>query len=77
MPAEGGRRSSVLKATQFDECLTPMALRRAWRVGAPLVASLSLSLGCSFQASMRTSGESKTAANPPPAEPAPVRVVGG
>ncbi len=61
----------MLKATQFDECLTPMSLRRAWRVGAPLVAALSLSLGCSFQASMRAGGESKTAANPPPGEPAP------
>jgi OOP family OmpA-OmpF porin len=67
----------VLKATQFDECLTPVSLRRAvfagtaaWRVGAPLVAALSLSLGCSFQASMRAGGDSKTAANPPP-EPAP------
>ena len=70
MPAEGGRSSSVLKATQFDECLSPVSLRRAWRVGAPLVAALSLCLGCSFQASMRAGGESKTAANPPP-EPAP------
>lgn len=59
----------MLKATQFDECLTPVSVRRAWRVGAPLVAALSLCLGCSFQASMH--GESKTAANPPPAEPAP------
>jgi len=61
----------VLKATQFDECLTPVSLRRARRVGASLVAVLSLSLGCSFQASMHTAGESKTAANPPPGEPAP------
>jgi OOP family OmpA-OmpF porin len=61
----------VLKATQIDECLTPVSLRRAWRVGAPLVAALSLSLGCSFQASMHAGGDSKTAANPPPAEPAP------
>jgi OOP family OmpA-OmpF porin len=61
----------VLKATQFDECVTPVALRRTWRVGASLVAALSLSMGCSFQASMHTGSESKTAANPPPAEPAP------
>jgi OOP family OmpA-OmpF porin len=74
-PADGGRRTSVLKKTQSNNCLA-----RAWLAPAvvfPALCGMALSalLGaCSFQASMHAGGESKTAANEPApaaAEPAP------
>jgi len=65
-PADGGRRTSVLKATHFENHLA-----RAWLVSAVVVPALcGLLGGCSFQASMQAG--SKTPANEPPsAEPAP------
>ena len=67
-PADGGRRSSVLKATRFDNCLA-----RAWLVPAVVPALCGLLGGCSFQASMHTGGDPKTAAS----EPAPVEPAAG
>jgi OmpA-OmpF porin, OOP family len=52
--ADCGRRTSVLEATQF---------RINWHRPSLALALVGLLYGCSFQASMKAGGESKTAAN--------------
>ncbi|MEY2931340.1 MAG: hypothetical protein RL033_2089 [Pseudomonadota bacterium] len=60
--ADCGRRTLVLDATQF---------RNRWHRPSLAMALVGLLYGCSFQASMKAGGESKTAANETAVEPAP------